>query len=527
MLKKTKSIIVLGLVVIMIMTMAVGCSGGAKDPVNGDDPTSEPSSEPSGEPTGDQTLKNEKTEKLVLFMPFANTSTAEGMEETAKALEDAMKDSVNVTLDWIVIPRDNFEEVLNVTLVSGDQLDGGVGDMDDLGTASSKKGLVMPIDDLLAQYGKNLTANVPQEAWDSVKNSSKETVGIPSYNRNYWQGAVIRQDWLDELGLKMPTTLDELEATMEAFKNMEGDIIPISGAPWVLEAVLMSAVTGNVSPAVDGFWDTLDPTGEKVINGFTHPEWKKFLELYHKWLDNGWLNKDFNIADDAQNEQMFTSGKLGIMFMDPHSADRYEQLLKTVDENAKVGYLPIPSGPAGEAAFPMNTGVSRVVWVNQNGPHPERVIQYFDWMVANQENYMLAKFGVENTQWVKKGDQWALPESAQGDPTKRTYYDVYAPLEYEFLTPVWADAPAINAEIDNYYRSLPSIKNPLYGFTADMEAISGINTIDIWGEMYSIAQKARPITDYEVLVEEFNKSGGSEIYDELSRQFQEWKASQK
>jgi putative aldouronate transport system substrate-binding protein len=467
-------------------------------------------------------VKNEKTEKLVIFYPFAGTQTPEGINETKAKLEEGMKDSVNVTLDWIIIPREGFEEKLNTMLASGEQLDAGVGDMDDLGSAASKPGLVMPLNELIDKYGKNLKQVVPEDAWNNVKNSKGEITGLPAYNRYYWQGAVIRKDWLDKLGLTVPKTLDELEKAMEAFKKMDSKVIPASGASWYMEPLIMSAVNGGVSPNFE--WDSLNDAGDKVILTFTNPKYKKFLELYNKWLDNGWLNKDFLVTDDQQNDQLFSSGKIGILFTDPHSADRYEKILKQKDPNAKVTFLPVLDGPEGKAAFGLNTGVDRVVWVNKNAPHPERVVQYFDWLLSNKDNYTLARYGIEGKHWVKDGDKWALPADTNGDTNKRAYFDIFAPLTYETLEVKRTDEPAINTEIDEAYKSVPVIQPRLKGFTADFDKIGNVNTIDIWGEMYNIAVKARPLSDYEKLCEEYYQSGGSQIYDELTRQYLEWKA---
>lgn len=478
---------------------------------------------PQPEPAG-YALKNEKTEKLVIFYSFAGTQTPEGIAEVKAALEEKMKDNVNVTLDWVIIPRESFEEKLNTMLASGDQLDASVGDMDDLGTAAGKPGLVRSLNDLIDQFGQNLKTVVPQEAWAAVTNSKNEITGIPSYNRYFWQGAVIRKDWLDKVGLAVPKTLDELEAVMEAFKNMDSKVIPASGASWYMEPLIMSAVNGGVSPNFE--WDSLNDAGDKVILTFTNPKFKKFFELYNKWLDKGWFNKDFLATDDTQNDQLFSSGKIGILFTDPHSADRYEKVLQVTDPNAKVTFIPVLDGPGGKAAFQLNNGVDRVVWINKNGPHPERVVQYFDWMVSNKENYTLAKLGIEGKEYVKEGDKWTLPADAGGDVNKRAYFDIFAPLIYESLETKRSDEPAINAEIDAAYKSVPVIQPTLKGFSVDYDKIPSVNTIDIWGEMYNIAVKARPLSDYEKLCDEFYKSGGSQIYDEMTRQYLEWKAKQ-
>jgi putative aldouronate transport system substrate-binding protein len=526
MFRQRKSLIALLLVVIMAVSLLAGC---------GEKPAPTPSQSASSDPTAAPTesapaeskyqYKNDKTESLAIFYPFAGTQTPEGIADVKAELEKGMKDSVNVTMDWIIIPREGFEEKLNTMLVSGDQLDAGVGDMDDLGSMSTKPGLVRPLDDLLEKYGQNLKKAIPQDAWDAVKNSKGEIVAIPAYNRYFWQGAVIRKDWLDKVGMQVPKTLEELEAVMEAFKKMDANIIPASGASWYMEPLLAAAVNGGVTP--NNEWDTVDPTGEKVVNGFLHPEYKKFLELYHRWIDNGWWNKDFLVTDDQQNEQLFVSGRVGILFTDAHSADRLEKIIQQTDANGKVTFLPVLDGPGGKAAFIANSGVDRIVWVNQNGPHPERVVQYFDWLFSDKANYMLARYGIEGKDWVKDGDKWTLPPEAEGDDNKRSYFDIFAPCVVEGFAMIRSDEPAINAEIDAAYKSVPVLQPKLKGFTANWDAIGNVNTIDIWGEMYNIAVKARPLSDYESLCEEYLKSGGSTIYDELTKQYQEWKATQK
>jgi putative aldouronate transport system substrate-binding protein len=514
MLKKRRAIMSLLLTCSVAASLFAGCAKDKPTPT-----TADPS---KTEPAKTDVVKNEKTEKLSIFYPFAGTQTPEGINEVKAKLEEGMKSSVNVTLDWTIIPREGFEEKLNTMLIGGDQIDAGIGDMDDLGSMSGKPGLVRPIDDLLEKYGKNLKKAIPQDAWDSVKNAKGEIVAIPAYNRYYWQGAVIRKDWLDKLGLQVPKTLEELENVMEAFKKMDSKIIPASGASWYMEPLIASAVNGGVSPNVE--WDSLNDAGDKVILTFTNPKYKKFLELYHKWLDNGWFNKDFLVTDDDQNDQLFSSGKIGILFTDPHSADRYEKILQGTDKNAKVTFIPILDGPGGKASFIRNSGVDRIVWVNANGPHPERVVQYFDWLFSDKANYTLARYGMEGKHYVKQGDKWTLPADANGDSNKRAYFDIFAPLVVESLEMKRADDPAINAEIDAAYKSVPIQEPRLKGFTADWDKIGDVNQIDIWGEMYNIAVKARPLSDYEKLCEEYYKAGGSQIYDELTKQYTEWKA---
>jgi hypothetical protein len=145
-------------------------------------------------------------------------------------------------------------------------------------------------------------------------------------------------------------------------------------------------------------------------------------------------------------------------------------------------------------------------------------------MFSDKANFVLAKYGIEGTDYVKDGDKWKLLPETGGDESKRPYFDIFAPLVVEDFVMKRSDEPAIWAEIDAMYKSTPVLQPKLQGFVADWDKVGNVNTIDIWGEMYNIAVKARPLSDYEKLCQEYLESGGSTIYDELTRQYQEWKA---
>ena len=68
---------------------------------------------------------------------------------------------------------------------------------------------------------KNLM-DAPKQTWDNTKINGKNYV-VPIVRPLEVGGLAIRRDWLDKLGLKMPTTMDELYTVMKAFKEKEPD----------------------------------------------------------------------------------------------------------------------------------------------------------------------------------------------------------------------------------------------------------------------------------------------------------------
>ncbi len=477
--------------------------------------------------SGAEASTSTEPQRLVLFYPFqTSTSTSENIDMVEGLLEEAMaEDGLYIDLDWVIIPRDSFEEKKNTLLAGGDQLDGFIGDSDDLGGDIQKGGLVLPITDLLDEYGTHLQEMIPEATWAEMMQGDGEIYAIPSYNRTYWTGAVIRKDWLDDAGLDMPETLEELEAAMEAFKQRDG-VIPAGGKPWYIEPPMASAVSGGIT--AENGWETESPDGE-FIQAYEHPDYVKFLEMYNRWLDNGWFDPDFLVTEETNYESMLYSGRMGIYFCDPTQINTYIPLLQAEDPDAELEVLPVLSGPMGEAALQETTGVKNVAYVSTMSEHPELVIQYFDWLVSDPEHYHLAKYGVEDTHYVVEEDgRWRSPDSAGGDDTKRGYEDIFAPLEYEDLMidkqTLYYDTEALQ----DYYRSLPHythpFKDPKGNFNIDWTDIGNYNALDIWTEMYNIACGARPISDWEIIVQEYEDSVAV-AYGPIREQYQAWKES--
>ena len=468
---------------------------------------------------------NTEPQKLVVFYPFqTSTSTSDNITAIETSLESKMaEDGLYIDLDWVIIPRDSFEEKKNTLLASGDQLDAFIGDADDLWNDVSREGLVRPISDLVDQYGAHLKELIPDTTWADVKNGNGEIVAIPSYNRTYWNGALIRKDWLAEANLEMPKTLEDLEKVLEAFKQ-RGNVIPAGGKPWFIEPTMAAAVTGGIT--AENGWETESPDGE-FIQAYEHPDYIKFLEMYNRWLDNGWFDPDFLVTEETNYESMLFSGRMGVYFCDPTSIDKYIPLLKSQNPDGELEVLPVLSGPMGDAALQEISGLRYAAYVTTMSKTPELVVKYFDWLVADAENYKLAKYGVADVNYVEEDGKWRSPDSAGGDDNKRGYEDIFAPIEYEQLLLKKNTQYYDTVALQDYYRSLPTythpFKDPKGNFTINWDGVPSTNAIDIWVETYNIAVKARPLSDWQAVVDEYEK-GMKPAYDIIRQQYADWKA---
>lgn len=119
-------------------------------------------------------------------------------------------------------------------------------------------------------------------------------------------GAAIRSDWLENLGLAVPTTLEELEAVFYAFAqddpdgNGQDDTYALSagGNSGAMGRYMFQSIFGifGVNPL---FW-TENEEGE-LEYGFTTDEVKEALKLLSKWYADGLIDPEF-ITTDARSK---------------------------------------------------------------------------------------------------------------------------------------------------------------------------------------------------------------------------------
>jgi len=164
-----------------------------------------------------------------------------------KLIYKRLEKQSGVHIKWKNYTSDAFIEKRNLAMASGDLpdaiLDAGFNDHDLLKLA--KDGAIVPVEDLIEKYMPNLQkvleaapeyksmmtapdGHIYSFPWIEELGSGKES--IHSVDDFPW----INVEWLNKLGLKMPTTTEELKQVLIAFKtkdpngNGKADEIPMS-----------------------------------------------------------------------------------------------------------------------------------------------------------------------------------------------------------------------------------------------------------------------------------------------------------
>lgn len=176
-----------------------------------------------------------------------------------------------------------------------------------LDTAISN-GLVLDLNeykDMMPNYLSVLEGN---ETWYKMAKTDKGSLpgfwfirGDP-YLQVYG-GMIVRKDWLDKLGMEVPTTIDEWTEMLTRFRDELGATSPLIATGAVPDMLSVDAFCGAFGVS-NGFY--INDEG-KVAYGRMEEGWKKTLELLAGWYADGLLNPDF-ITDtgDVKNSKVLT-----------------------------------------------------------------------------------------------------------------------------------------------------------------------------------------------------------------------------
>lgn len=202
------------------------------------------------------------------------------------------------------------------------------------------------------------------------------------------QVMIIRQDWLDNLGLKAPTNMAEFENVIRAFTEddpdgngqkdtygftYQGKDIYNSG--WVADPVMLfSANTGKFVP---GKWQQND-SGE-LMYGSIHEGNKKTLEKMAEWHKNGWLFPEAAATGAWDAMSKFTEGRAGIFMGRPWAAGSVKDVV-TVDPNAVIACYPTIRQDNGDPTY--QTAQTNDGWImfSKDFDNMEAFFKYYDWL---------------------------------------------------------------------------------------------------------------------------------------------------
>lgn len=234
-----------------------------------------------------------------------------------------MEKQTGVKLDITYADSGQVEESFNMMIASGDLPDliyydwmnvtGGVDE-------AIRSGYIVALNDLIADYAPNYRDFLKQKS-EYAKMARTDSGnyymfnGYPAANqekaddleRSSTCGFVLRKDWLDELGLEPPETIDEWHDVLTAFKQKKG-----IQSPMIFNFSDEYAYQDLIGAfgIVPGFYQE---NGE-VIYGRVQPQYRDFLEEMRKWYQEGLLDEAIMSSSDDRTTKKMIDGSSGAGF---------------------------------------------------------------------------------------------------------------------------------------------------------------------------------------------------------------------
>lgn len=327
-----------------------------------------------------------------------------------KALQ-IIRDKLNINLELTALPSNESDQDVKINAA------GAANSLPDLFMVRRdawlnlvKMGLIAPVDELYKAMPNRTKIQYDEDsrAFTTVNGKSYGLASPGSIAKN--EGILIRKDWLDKLGLKVPTTTDEYLAVMKAFtfKDPDGNgkddtygygafveinnfeeglgrrFDPFMGAFGVAGTWNMTKANAGLNVRKTEYFDALSYVKKMIDEKVIDPNWMSYKK------------DDFRAA--------WKQGRFGIM-REQNAAFAAEANYAPFDKNFPAGewiVIDPPKGPKGKQAVGVYTQAYRIYAVSAKAAKEGKgaaIARLLEWM-SSDEGYFLLGWGERDVNYV-------------------------------------------------------------------------------------------------------------------------------
>jgi len=337
-----------------------------------------------------------------------------------------------------------------------------------------------------------------------------------------YTGAMVRKDWLDDLGLQIPTTIDEWTVMLKAFKEKKNAESPFTaylfstGGPMKSSSLFMGAY---------GVMDDFYLQDGKVLYGPTQEGFKGYLTQMNSWYKQGLIDKDIFSVDQKTADAKMISGKSGSIVGNlGGNMGKYLDAQKAKDTKYDLVGVPFPSLKKGEMTPIGHLGY---IYGDSNGSaaisatSKNKVLaaQYLDYAYS-REGQLVYNFGIEGTSYsmvnnvptysdiITKNPKLTLAQAVTGY-TGNNSANVIDPDSFkQFSTPYEQQKKAVDQ-----WKLTDTAKHQIPPVTATQEESSELSSVmnDVESYKQEMIVKfilgVEPLSNFDKYVDQINKLG--------------------
>lgn len=540
--KKRTICLLLAMIMVLSIVLA-GCSKTAETPAADETPaTTEPAETTDNTETPEapeETAEPALEQKTIQLMITGAGKQANSDKVWAAFNEQLQQYVPNTTVEFIDVPFEEYSEKFSQVLASGEGVD-----LAWTGWLINKPqniadGNLMPLDDLLAEYGQGIVDILGENVVEIHRNADGNIYYLPS-----WQGLCgERRGWLvvtEIAELAGDTWIEDTEAALNKWRNNYSGIEDFQAVLHQATKYLAAAKeAGKLGAGINtgrafgwsmynGMYSFLGVGGAEigitycdgtftVKDGVAGEHYKLYAKTMADWYKEGYIRSDIMSVDTST----LTTPKNGeitdttyVFSCDPYLTEA-DQEAAIADAGMDMTYLPIE-----ENAYLILGGDTSYA-IPYCADEPERAMMVLNAIYSQPDLYNTLIYGIEGEDYTKNADGTITTSYVGASPTADDSYGIQ-----RWIIGSCKNALINNGTDPNYYADLEALEataqvNPFLNFTFDRTNVEGIcasilnvyyeygpqldNGVagDNWEELYNNYMAARKDAGIEELVTEF------------------------
>ncbi|CAM4008146.1 extracellular solute-binding protein [Paenibacillus alkaliterrae] len=335
------------------------------------------------------------------------------------------KTNTKLNINWI--SATTFADKINVLLASGNLPD--LTFVEDITAAPVgpqirnmiKQGVFWDLTPFLNDY-PNLSSPAMKETIEKTKIEGKNYT-IPRYYPSYGGGVfpILRKDWLDKLGLKMPETVDEFYNTLKAFKEKDPDGNGIADTVAYAANPDFIGFMYNIFNDTQGAWKLRDGKLHSIL---TEDASKEAMLWIKKAYDDGLFPADFAILNFSQINDVFQSGKAGGGGYAMNNAWSRIEPIQKIDPKADLMPVTAIAGPSGNKYTPSGAPFYGHYLIPKKVPEDKvkKILAFMDYGYGEEGN-KLARYGIPGVHYKEENGNIVPTEQAKKDKVTTNLMD--------------------------------------------------------------------------------------------------------
>ena len=492
-----KKFLTLSMALLMVLTLLAGCSGdsGSSASDGSSSSSSSSSSANSGSSSGDGSSNN--TEDIAP-VPLTMFRMAMDWDPKTDPILQEFQAKTNTILTFVTAGWDDYIQKMNLMMASGDKVDIMLAEQD--GTPWKQwasEGLLLELDPYLASGNYPFIQSVCEaDSFASFKVNGKSYV-LPGVHHGYDWSNYVRQDWLDNLGLTVPTTLDEYYDMLWAFTYGDPDQNGVDDTYGIGAYGLFGGFTpvyaafgAKKGPATENLGIDVNSGGSVYSNLFTE-NGKAAIKYINMLIRDGLVNPDFAVASNEAVDQWIMSGRAGVIFSTP--AEMIPEVLANIPGGtAKFTTM----GPVTTNGYDLGLNNGPESWllygVTSQCENPEKALEFIEF-VNSKEGCDLLIAGVKGRHYTEISEDGIFDRITENWDEDYPGGNYSTPYWFGFLSTVYGYIP-----VRDYPTFEEAQRNQvMYASAADMASGSSMKQAVEAGQKW-VSPNINPLTLYKL-----------------------------